>query len=60
LISKGFFNITKYFISTILSNDQINTIANDLISLKEIIERKDFNLTLEELNILIKDKSLIF
>ncbi|CAG8681065.1 8115_t:CDS:1, partial [Funneliformis caledonium] len=59
LASKGSSSITKYFTSTTLSNNQINTIANDLISLEEIIERKGFNLALEELNILIKDKSLI-
>src|SRR6266542_3191764 len=62
IISEGSTNITKYFsnsTSTSLLNDQINIIADDLINLKEIIEKEGFNLALEELNILIKDKSLI-
>jgi hypothetical protein len=61
--SKGSANITKYFNNNpapiSLLNDQINIIANDLINLEEIIEREGFNLALEELNALIKDKSLI-
>ena len=61
--SKGSTNITKYFINNSapisLLNDQINIIADDLINLEEIIEREGFNLALEELNALIKDKSLI-
>jgi hypothetical protein len=64
--SKGSANISKYFINNSapvsLLNDQINIIAiiaDDLINLEEIIEREGFNLALEELNELIKDKSLI-
>src|SRR5215213_8834253 len=60
--SKGSANISKYFINnstpTLLLNGQ-NTIADDLINLEEIIEREGFNLALEELDILINDKSLI-
>lgn len=60
--SKGSTDITEYFTpipSTSLLNNQINTIADDLINLEEIIEKEGFNLALEELNELIKDKSLI-
>ena len=57
LASKGFSSITKYFNNS--SNNQINTIADDLINLEEVIEREGFNLALDELNILIKDKLLI-
>jgi len=62
IASEGSTNITKYFsnsTSTSLLNDQINIIADNLINLKKIIEKEGFNLALEELNILIKDKSLI-
>ena len=63
IASEGSTNITKYFIndltSTSLLNNQINTTANDLINLDEIIEKEGFNLALEELNTLIKDKSLL-
>ncbi|CAG8535876.1 13136_t:CDS:2 [Funneliformis caledonium] len=56
-------NITKYFIndltSTSLLNNQINTTVDDLINLDKIIEKEGFNLALEELNTLIKDKSLL-
>ena len=42
-----------------MNGQQINTIADDLINLEEIIEREGFNLALEELNTLINDKSLV-
>ncbi len=62
--SIGSSNITDYFINnstpnSLLNGQQINTIADDLINLEEIIEREGFNLALEELNTLINDKSLV-
>jgi len=62
IASEGSTNMSKYLsnsTSTSLLNDQINIIAEDLINLKEIIEKEGFNLALEELNTLIKDKSLL-
>ena len=56
--SKGSASITTYFPSSLL-NDPINTIVDDLINLEEVIEKEGVNLALEELNILIKDNSLI-
>ncbi|CAI2197343.1 18845_t:CDS:1, partial [Funneliformis geosporum] len=65
IASKGFVNIIKYFDNststsfTSLLNDRTQTIADDLIDLEKIIEKQGFNLALEKLNTLIKDKSLI-
>ncbi|RHZ76761.1 hypothetical protein Glove_193g60 [Diversispora epigaea] len=57
---KGSTEITTYFTTPVsLLNNKDNEIFNNLNDLDEVIKREGFNLALEELNLLIKDISLV-